>query len=83
VKLHEIAQIILKKHDVTLEFLKSKNRTKKAVQARIEFIRLSFAHNKTANAIARFLDKDHTTVLHHKWRNMDAWERQKQIEMDL
>jgi len=79
----EIAALIFKRTGVSLEILKSKIRTKKVVQARIEFIRMALAHNKTGNAIARFLDKDHTTIYHHKHRNRDAWEREKQIEMDL
>lgn len=82
-KLQEIAQLILKTHNVDLNSLKSKYKNKKFVQARIEFIRIALAHNKSASEIARFLDKDHTTIIHHKYRNKDAWSKWQQLEMDL
>tara|TARA_R100000458_G_C8043042_1_gene93549 strand:+ start:147 stop:455 length:309 start_codon:yes stop_codon:yes gene_type:complete len=63
----DIAFQVCKKHELTLENLKSKERTRDHVIARIEFTKRCIKElNKSFNAIGRFLNKDHTTVLYYK-----------------
>jgi len=63
----DIAYQVCKKHELTLENLRSKERTRHHVLARIEFTeRCCIELNKSLNAVGRFLNKDHTTILYYR-----------------
>jgi len=65
--MNDIAYQVCEKYELTLENLKSKERTRDHVIARIEFTKRCMKElNKSLNAIGKFLDKDHTTVLYYK-----------------
>ena len=69
---HDIAEQVCLKHGLTLENLKSKERTRDHVIARIEFTKRCIKElNKSLSAVGRFLDKDHTTVLYYSKKNYD------------
>ena len=69
---HDIAEQVCLKHGLTLENLKSKERTRDHVIARIEFTKRCMKElNKSLSAVGRFLDKDHTTVLYYSKKNYD------------
>tara|TARA_A100001037_G_scaffold228345_1_gene206398 strand:+ start:575 stop:898 length:324 start_codon:yes stop_codon:yes gene_type:complete len=63
----DIAYQVCEKYELTLENLKSKERTRDHVIARIEFTKRCMKElNKSFSAIGRFLNKDHATVLYYK-----------------
>jgi len=67
---HDIAEQVCLKHGLTLENLKSKERTRDHVIARIEFTKRCIKElNKSLSAVGRFLEKDHTTVLYYSKKN--------------
>ena len=69
---HDIAEQVCLKHGLTLENLKSKERTRDHVIARIEFTKRCMKElNKSLSAVGRFLNKDHTTVLYYSKKNYD------------
>ena len=70
--MHDIAKQICFKHGLTLENLRSKERTRDHVKARIEFTKRCLKElNKSLNAVGKFLGKDHTTVLYYSKKNYD------------
>ena len=67
---HDIAEQVCLKHGLTLENLKSKERTRDHVIARIEFTKRCIKElNKSLSAVGKFLGKDHTTVLYYSKKN--------------
>ena len=67
---HDIAEQVCLKHGLTLENLKSKERTRDHVIARIEFTKRCIKElNKSLSAVGRFLDKDHTTFHYYSKKN--------------
>ena len=63
----DIAHQVCSKHEITLKDLKSKERTRHFVTARVEFTkRCCIELNKSMNAVGRFLNRDHTTIIYYK-----------------
>lgn len=62
----EVALSVAKKHSITIEDLQGSCRRKELVAARKEFCRIcALSIGKSYTTIARFLKRDHTTVMHH------------------
>ena len=65
--MYDIAHQVCKKHEITIDNLKSKERTRDHVLARIEFTkRCAYELNKSLGAIGKFLNRDHTVAYYYK-----------------
>ena len=65
--MYDIAHQVCRKHEITIDNLKSKERTRDFVLARIEFTKRCFIElNKSMAAIGKFLNRDHTTAIYYK-----------------
>ena len=65
--MYDIAHQVCRKHEITIDNLKSKERTRDFVLARIEFTKRCFIElNKSMAAIGNFLNRDHTTAIYYK-----------------
>ena len=65
--MYDIAHQVCKKHEITIDNLKSKERTRDHVLARIEFTkRCVIELNKSMASIGKFLGRDHTTAIYYK-----------------
>ena len=65
--MYDIAHQVCLKHEITIDNLKSKERTRDFVLARIEFTKRCFIElNKSMAAIGKFLNRDHTTAIYYK-----------------
>ena len=65
--MYDIAHQVCQKHEITIDNLKSKERTRDHVLARIEFTKRCFIElNKSMAAIGKFLNRDHTTAIYYK-----------------
>tara|TARA_R100000781_G_scaffold9377_5_gene8163 strand:+ start:2970 stop:3281 length:312 start_codon:yes stop_codon:yes gene_type:complete len=65
--MYDIAHQVCKKHEITIDNLKSKERTRDHVLARIEFTkRCVIELNKSMSAIGKFLGRDHSTAIYYK-----------------
>ena len=65
--MYDIAHQVCQKHEITIDNLKSKERTREYVLARIEFTKRCFIElNKSMAAIGKFLNRDHTVALYYK-----------------
>lgn len=73
----EIRNFILKKHNISKKSLKSKCRIKELVQARIEFIHMAVAHNKSCTLIGDMIERDHSTIIYHKNRGTIAFAKNR------
>lgn len=63
----DIAHQVCSKHEITIQDLKSKERTRHFVTARVEFTkRCCNEINKSMNAVGRFLNRDHTTIIYYR-----------------
>lgn len=65
--MYDIAHQVCVKHEITIDNLKSKERTREHVLARIEFTKRCVSElNKSMGAIGKFLGRDHTVALYYK-----------------
>jgi len=64
--MREIAQQICDEHGLTLRFLTGSSRKRSVAWARQEAFRRCYAEGYSSIQIARFFDRDHTTVLYGK-----------------
>jgi chromosomal replication initiation ATPase DnaA len=65
--MYDIAHQVCRKHEITIDNLKSKERTRDRVIARIEFTkRCASELNKSMSTIGKFLNRDHTTAQYYK-----------------
>ena len=70
--LKELAFKVCKKHELTLESLKSKERTREHVIARVEFTKRATEElGKSLSTVARFLNRDFTGAWYYK--NSNHW----------
>ncbi len=64
--LETYAKIICDMYGITLEQFKGKGRYFNLVMARVHFCRyMRLEHNATFTSLARYLNRDHTSVLHY------------------
>jgi chromosomal replication initiation ATPase DnaA len=64
--LNENAQNICNMYGITIDQLKSKGRYSLLVMARVHFSRhMRLIHNASFQTIGKFLNRDHTTILHY------------------
>jgi chromosomal replication initiation ATPase DnaA len=60
------AKIICELYGITLEKFKGKARYWNLVMARVHFCRyMRFEHNATLTSMAKYLNRDHTSILHY------------------
>jgi chromosomal replication initiation ATPase DnaA len=60
------ARFICDMYGITMERFKSKDRHFQLVMARVHFCRyMRFEHNATVTSMAKYLNRDHTSILHY------------------
>jgi chromosomal replication initiation ATPase DnaA len=60
------ARFICEMYGITIEKFRSKNRHFLLVMARVHFCRyMRFEHNATVTSMAKYLNRDHTSVIHY------------------